>query len=358
MSKENVKKDDNKGEKRKPNQDHDDFARGILSLPQLAKKLLIYALDDKIKRFINFDTLRPLSGDHIDQFLRVTHSDCVHACDINPEALSEKGRLLKKKPQFRFVFIWEHKSVWQSLPIDFQVGGYDDSIMRMDFNVDKEALSIVQPILIYHGAKPWTKKQRYDFFEPFLDEELLEYIPRPKLAIIDIQAMSNEDIANAIGLGELRAAFISLKNAHNKEFFKHNIEKVINFVREEEMQPKELFDTYLQMLYEYMQRRSKLNNEQFQKVVEQSNSKEMAAEFKTIFQVAREEGRDEAICFAIKGFINTTRLSDATIALALNVSVELVKTIREEVKAEKAAKKAATPKKRQKPRPQSLKSSL
>ena len=48
-------------EKRKPNQDHDDFARGILSLPQLAKKLLIYALDDKIKRFINFDTLRPLS---------------------------------------------------------------------------------------------------------------------------------------------------------------------------------------------------------------------------------------------------------------------------------------------------------
>ena len=31
--------------KRKPNQDHDDFARGILSLPQVAKKLLVYALD-------------------------------------------------------------------------------------------------------------------------------------------------------------------------------------------------------------------------------------------------------------------------------------------------------------------------
>ena len=55
------KEEEDKGEKRKPNQDHDDFARGILSLPQLAKKLLLYALDNsKIKRFVNFDTLRPL----------------------------------------------------------------------------------------------------------------------------------------------------------------------------------------------------------------------------------------------------------------------------------------------------------
>ena len=110
-----------------------------------------------------------------------------------------------------------------------------------------------------------------------------------------------------------------------------------------------------------MQRRSKLNNEQFQKVVEQSNSEEMVAEFKTIFQVAREEGkeegRDKAICFAIKGFINKTRLGDAVIADTLDVPVALVKTIREEVKAEKAAailekatKKAAIPKKAAKPK--------
>ena len=148
----------------------------------------------------------------------------------------------------------------------------------------------------------------------------------------------------------MRAAFTVLKNAHDEDFFKHDIEKVINFVHEEEMQPKELLDTYLQMLYEYMQRRSKLDNEQFQQVVEQSNSEEMATEFKTIFQTAREdgkiegrdEGRNEAICFAIKGFITKTRLGDAVIADTLDVSVELVKTIREEIKAEKAKKTAKT----------------
>ena len=63
------------------------------------------------------------------------------------------------------------------------------------------------------------------------------------MTVIDIQAMSNEDIEKAIDLGELRAAFTVLKNAHDEEFFKHNIEKVINFVHKEAMQPKELLDT-------------------------------------------------------------------------------------------------------------------
>ncbi len=187
---------------------------------------MIYALDNNLKRFINFDTLRPLSGDHIDKFLRITHSDSVHACDLTEEALSEKGRLLKKIPQFRFVFIWEHKSVVQSLPIDFQVEGYNDSMMRMDFREEKEALSIVYSILIYHGKEPWVKKRRYDHFEPYLADDLLAYIPHPRMAVIDIQAMSDEDIEKAIGLGELRSALMALKYAHDKEFFQHDMEKV------------------------------------------------------------------------------------------------------------------------------------
>ena len=359
-----MKEEEKKEAKKKPNKDNDEFTRGILSLPQLVKKLLVYALDDNLKRFVNLDTLRPLSGDHIDKFLRITHSDSVHACDLTPEALSEKGRLLKTVPQFRFVFIWEHKSNWQSLPIDFQVEGYNDNIMRMDFRREKEALSIVHSILIYHGEKPWEKKRRYDHFEPYLADDLLVYIPCPRMTVIDIQAMSHEDIENAIGLGELRAAFTALKNAHNEEFFKHNIGEVIKFVDEKEMSPKELFDTYLQMLYEYMQRRSKLNNEQFQEVIEQLNPEEMAAT-ETIFDAYRKKGLAEGLAeglalkqeavkettrIAIKGFINKTRLSDAVIADTLDVSVELVKTIRAEIKAEKLATalkktdKAAKPK--------------
>ena len=87
---------------------------------------------------------------------------------------------------------------------------------------------------------------------------------------------------------------------------------------------------------------------------------------KTIFDAAREEGYaigiaevkaeiaktvEEAVKTAshniIKKVVSKTRFRDAAISTILNVSIELVKTIREEVKAEKAApalKKATKPK--------------
>ena len=337
----------------KRQQDHDIFFRGILSLTQLVEKLLRYCLDDKIKPYINFTTLKQLSDAHIDKRLRISHSDSIHECELNRDVLPEKSRFLPKLPQFRFVFLWEHKSVKQSMPIDFQIGGYDDSIKRMDFKKDAEALSIVIPIILYHGKEAWERKRLYDYFQPYLPEVLLAYITHPKFIVVDIQAMGDADIENAIDLGELRAAFIALKHGHDKKYFVQNMKEVLKFV--EGMSTKELFDTYLQMLYEYMQRRAELENQEFQELVQQSNSEEMVAEFKTIFQTAREEGREEAISEfktifqtareegieiglvkAVKVLIRTTRMSDTAIALELDVSKEWVKSIRQEVKASMA----------------------
>ena len=98
-------------------------------------------------------------------------------------------------------------------------------MMQMDFREEKEALSIVYSILIYHGKEPWVKKRRYDHFEPYLADELLTYIPYPKMAVIDIQAMTNEDIEKAIDLGELRAALMALKYAYDKDFLRKIWEK-------------------------------------------------------------------------------------------------------------------------------------
>ena len=41
-----MKEEEKKEAKKKPNKDNDEFTRGILSLPQLVKKLLVYALDE------------------------------------------------------------------------------------------------------------------------------------------------------------------------------------------------------------------------------------------------------------------------------------------------------------------------
>ena len=96
---------------------------------------------------------------------------------------------------------------------------------------------------------------------------------------------------------------------------------------------------YVEMLFEYMQRRSELENDDFNAIVEQSNNEEMTT-FKTIFQVAREEareegkeeGKEEGIEKGIKIIIRTTRMKDAAIAKEFDVSEEYVKKIRQEMK--------------------------
>ena len=124
---------------------------------------------------------------------------------------------------------------------------------------------------------------------------------------------------------------------------------------------------YVEMLFEYMQRRTELENEAFNTIVEQSNEEEMTTTFKTIFETAREEG--EAAGFekginigeakgleqgleqglergleqgleqglsigdtkAVKALVKTTQLSDDEISKELEVSVDFVKMIRKEL---------------------------
>ena len=81
----------------------------------------------------------------------------------------------------------------------------------------------------YHGKEKWDKKLVYEQVAPYLPADLLEYVSNPKIIAIDIQAMSPEQIADMVDLNVLRAAFISLKNAHNKEFFQQHPEEILFF---------------------------------------------------------------------------------------------------------------------------------
>ena len=230
------------------------------------------------------------------------------------------------------------------------------SIKRHDLKNNRQP-SIVIPILIYHGAEAWESKRLYDTFSKYLPAKILEYIAYPKYLILDLQAMPNEAIKEAIGLGELRAAFLALKHAQDKKFFKHNLAEILNFV--EISSPSELFQTYLKMLMEYSQRRSGLDDEQFNEVFEQLNPDlEMAS--KTIFDRAEERAfaRGEAkadqkmqeadqkvqeiaqkaeqkIRKVIVNLIQKTNMTDAQIAEIQEVELLFVQSIREELKGNK-----------------------
>ena len=170
--------------------------------------------------------------------------------------------------------------------------------------------------------------------------------------MIDIQGTSEEEIEKMVDLGILRGAFIALKHGHEKNFFKKDMEKVLKFV--ETLPIQYVFQSFFKMLLEYMQRRSDLEDAEFNKIVEQKLEPDMVTNFKTIFENAEERaekrGEQKGIAIgeamskeilnkAIAVLLRTTSLTDGQIAKELETDEAFVKTIREEMQFLSSKKK-------------------
>ncbi len=273
--------------------DHDIFMRGLFSYTAFVLKILQYIIPPNLKPFIDFSTLKIVSDMHISDKLLPTQSDTIYEAVLNLAALPEKVRNDKDIPPFRFCFLGEFKSSKPSEPIDFQLDDYIKSIQRNDLK-NNRPLSIVLPILIYHGEDTWQYKGIHDILGRYLPETILAYIPAPKYLTIDLQAMSDALIKDATDLGELRAAFLALKHAQNKQFFIDNFDELLNFA--ENTPTTLLLEAYVKMLLEYMQRRSGLTDKKFKEIFEQSKSKfnMPATAKKTIFDRIEDKVKKEA----------------------------------------------------------------
>jgi hypothetical protein len=311
------------------NKDHDIFIKGILSLNELVLLLLYKFLPEDLQGYVDFNTLKLLTDTHINNKLLVKYSDSIHECELLREKLPKSIRDIVDLPFLRFCFLWEHKSSKPDSYIEAQVEPYRYAIVDLD-KKNKRHPSIVIPILLYHGATAWDQKMLFDQFKDILEPDLLSYIPHPKYIVIDIQAMKEIEIEKMVDLGVLRAAFLTLKNADNKNFFKQDMEKALKFV--EELPTEYVFQSFFQMLLEYMERRSGLEAAEFEDIVEQKLNKNMATSVKTMFDV-REERKGRLVVlrglwrgFAKKDLADLSELSDDEVE-KLSTAFNQVKTM-------------------------------
>jgi hypothetical protein len=328
--------------------DHDIFVKGLLGINALVLKILLHYIPKNIQPFIDFSTLTVFPEAQIDGILKLIQADSIHQCSLNVSQLPESIQQLSNLPLFRFCFLWEHKSSKPNEPIEFQVESYRNGIIRSDLKREQEP-SIVIPILIYHGAEKWEKKFLYDRVQPYLPSELLDYMPHPRYIVIDLQAMSEADIEAATDLEELRGAFIALKYGHDKDFFKQSMKKVLKFV--DEMSTEYIFQEFFKMLMEYMQRRSQLEKEEFDEIIEQNLDTDMATRkvFKTSCEIVAEEaelrgelrgelkgeleGELKGLRKGIFYLLRTTSFNDKEIAFELEIEEAIVKMVRQEFMA-------------------------
>jgi lysyl-tRNA synthetase class I len=121
------------------------------------------------------------------------------------------------------------------------------------------------------------------------------------------------------------------------------MKKVLKFVQD--LPTKYLFQEFFKMLIEYMHRRSHIEKEEFDTIVEQNLESEMATRkvFKSTYEIVEEiaQAKGEAkglavIRKAIAFMARTTSMTDVQIAKELDAEESFVKAIRQELKAASA----------------------
>ena len=326
--------------------DHDTFLRGIFDHLEFVLKILHYVIPEDLKPFVDFASLKQLPDMHVSTRMLISQSDTIYEAKLNENALPDDIRNDEELPKFRFCFLGEFKSSKPSQPIDFQIDGYIRSIQKKDI-VHNRPPSIVVPLLIYHGAETWENKRLFDKYKRFLPPTIMEYIAFPKYLVIDIQAMTDELIKNAEDLGELRAAFLALKHAHDKKYFTANLLEMTNFVNR--YSKEVLVEAYLELLMEYFQRRSGKEDKVFKKFVQQlNNDPDMLKEvngYKLFLKEAKEEAAKEGLAKGLEAGLEkglekgqakavipmliTKRFSDAEIAEMLKMQLSFINNIRQ-----------------------------
>ena len=317
------------------NRDHDIFIKGILSLNELVLLLLHRYIPIDLQCFIDFSTLKPFPDAHIDNKLVALYSDSIHECTLLKSRLPKHIQDLPDLPHFRFCFLWEHKSSKPTEPIEGQVERYRYAIIASDLK-NKRQPSIIIPIILYHGKTKWVKKMVFEDYEPYLPFEILKYLPNPSYIFIDIESMSKNEIEEMIDLKALRAAFIALKFAHNEKFFQDNLEEILKFV--ETSSSEIVFQSFFKMLLEYIQRRSKMEADEFNKIVQQKLEPDMGANIKTIFEVAEEKaelrgiekGIEKAARIAIINMLKLKSFSNRQISDILEIDIDFVQKVQAE----------------------------
>ncbi len=181
----------------KPTAVHDTFIRAILADKQIAIDYFCTALPAYIVERLDFSTLTQLPDTYVSKELRKRVSDIVYSCILRDGSGTIKISLLI-----------EHKSyIDKYTPI--QVGAYIFSGLLKQVSNKEKKLSLIIPVLLYHGKEKWEYRTLSNLFED-LDPELRRFIPDYEYVYHNLGEISDEAI-QALHNKFLAASFLALK---------------------------------------------------------------------------------------------------------------------------------------------------
>ncbi|HEV7381970.1 MAG TPA: Rpn family recombination-promoting nuclease/putative transposase [Dyadobacter sp.] len=130
---------------------HDNFIRSIMTDKKIARDYFQVFLPGPVRDLIDLDSLEQSTDTFVSKELQKTISDITYTC-----------RRKDSEEQVKVCLLIEHKSyIDKNTPV--QIGSYIFSALMKQV-INKESLSMIIPILLYHGKKRWEYHRLSDLF--------------------------------------------------------------------------------------------------------------------------------------------------------------------------------------------------
>lgn len=308
---------------------HDRYIRAILQHRTAALEIIAFALDAALRNLIDLSTLQLSNNSFVDEQLQISIADICY------EGLSKTG-----KP-FRICLLFEHKSDMPIRGLYEQLNRYINNIWLED-QKQSRAPTLSIPILIYHGRQVLIKETPSTLF-PDAPPELLRFVPLFDYAILDVSAMTEEEI-DRLGPNALRHIFLALKFSRNEAYLRQYWRKVLIFAQ--------VFhnDSNLQFIIKYTLLYMTSVSKTVQKILENPATNMSVEEEDLVLpyvfvkyqrkyrkegleegrkeglKLGLEEGRQEGMALLIRKFMaHHPEMSEDAIAAFFEVDLELVK---------------------------------
>jgi len=182
------------------NNPHDKFFKGWMSDINRARELLQELLPLKLVKQIKFETLVHKKGSFVTGALKEFISDVIFKVELYHGSNIYISVLL------------EHKS-YKDKHIHFQLLAYLGNAY-IDQIKNKEPLTLILPVVYYHGKETWELVGIEHLFKDYPDS-MLKYLPKFDLELIDLTRLSENEIIN-LASDMLITPLLLQKYSHNQ----------------------------------------------------------------------------------------------------------------------------------------------
>ena len=187
----------------KPHQPHDKFFKSFFANKQHATGLLSVVVPPTLLRKCDLNTLSLDTNSYVDEHLKTHFADLVYSCQF------------KNRRKIYFTFLLEHKTTPSSHP-HLQLLRYFLNIWEKEVKQQK-SLSVIIPLIIYHGRRRWEEKPFESYFYPKEDiPDVLPYLPVFDYLLTDLSQTDKAFIKKSFQLKNVRIALLLMKHIYHR----------------------------------------------------------------------------------------------------------------------------------------------